>query len=63
MKKDTMTKCEREKEIVSQMIALYCKKKHGSKNGLCAQCEELEIYAKMRKHVMETKKEKKRLEK
>ena len=30
MKKDINTKREREKELVSQMIALYCKKKHGN---------------------------------
>ena len=34
MKKDTLTKREREKEIVSHMIALYCKKKHENKNIL-----------------------------
>ena len=83
MKQDALTKREREKEIVSQMIALYCKKKHGNRNGLCAQgallsaCNEGKIREVMRfsgprmifvhpiiaiKHVMETKKEKKRLE-
>lgn len=29
MRKDIITKREREKDIVSQMIAFYCKKKHG----------------------------------
>lgn len=28
---DTQTKREREKEMVSQMIRLYCKKKHHTK--------------------------------
>ena len=27
-------KREREKRIVSEMIALYCRKKHGAKRGL-----------------------------
>lgn len=40
-------KCEREKKIVSQMIKLYCRKKHGEKE-LCKQCTELEAYAKSR---------------
>ena len=58
MRKDIITKREREKEIVSQMIALYCKRKHGNRNGLCVQCKELEAYAKMRSDkcpFMETK--------
>lgn len=58
MRKDTQGKRKREKEIVSQMISLYCKKKHGNKNGLCEQCEELEAYAKKRSDqcpFMETK--------
>lgn len=40
-------KCEREKKIVSQMIRLYCRKKHGG-TELCRQCAELESYAKSR---------------
>lgn len=58
MQKDTLTKREKEKELVSQMISLYCKRKHGNKKGLCEQCEELEAYAKMRSDkcpFMETK--------
>lgn len=58
MRKDIITKREREKDIVSQMIALYCKKKHGNRNGLCVQRKELEAYAKMRSDkcpFMETK--------
>ena len=52
------TKREREKKIVSQMIALYCKKKHGGKKGLCTECEELMQYARLRSDkcpFMETK--------
>lgn len=55
---DKLTKREREKKIVSQMIALYCKKKHGGKRQLCADCEELMQYARLRSDkcpFMETK--------
>lgn len=55
---DVLTKREREKKIVSQMIALYCKKKHGRKRQLCADCEELMQYARLRSDkcpFMETK--------
>ena len=31
---NTAQKRQREKEMVSQMIALYCKKHHGGKGGL-----------------------------
>lgn len=58
MRKNVVTKCEREKKIVSQMIALYCKKKHGHEYGLCEKCMELENYAKLRSDkcpFMETK--------
>ncbi len=37
-------KREREKRLVSQMIALYCRKKHGGKT-LCGDCRELSEYA------------------
>ncbi len=30
---DLATKREREKQVVSQMIALYCRKKHGGKKS------------------------------
>lgn len=43
--KDIQTKREREKSMVLQMISLYCKKKHGVKSGLCADCAELNAYA------------------
>lgn len=58
MNTDVLTKREREKKIVSQMIALYCKKQHGGKKELCAECEELMQYAKLRSDkcpFMETK--------
>lgn len=35
-------------QITNRMIALYCRKKHGTRNGLCRECEELEAYARSR---------------
>lgn len=55
---DVQSKREREKKIVSEMIALYCRKKHGAKRGLCADCAALDAYAQMRSDkcpFMETK--------
>lgn len=54
---NTQTKREREKQLVSQMIALYCRKKHGGK-GLCSDCAALNTYARQRSDrcpFMETK--------
>ena len=54
---DVKTKRQREKETVSLMIRLYCRKKHGSKE-LCAECAALEAYARQRSDncpFMETK--------
>ena len=51
-------KREREKKMVSQMIQLYCKKQHHSKDGLCSECAALDAYARMRSEkcpFMETK--------
>lgn len=51
------SKREREKETVSLMIAIYCRKKHGCKQ-LCAECAELDAYARRRSDkcpFMETK--------
>lgn len=51
-------KREREKKMVSQMIQLYCKKQHHSKDGLCPECAALVAYARMRSEkcpFMETK--------
>lgn len=42
------SKREREKAVVSQMIKIYCRKKHKCKNGLCDECKELEEYARQR---------------
>ena len=47
--KDIQTKREREKRMVSEMIALYCHQKHGTCKGhLCKECQELTEYAKSR---------------
>lgn len=48
MAKDIQTKREREKETVSEMIALYCRKQHGGKNGMCEDCAKLNEYARLR---------------
>lgn len=51
------TKREREKALVSRMIALYCKKNHGRKS-LCPDCAALDAYARQRSDrcpFMETK--------
>lgn len=51
-------KREREKRMVSQMIALYCKKKHRTKGVLCPDCAALDAYARLRSEkcpFMETK--------
>lgn len=54
---DTKTKREREKQLVSQMIALYCRKNHRC-NFLCPDCAALDAYARQRSDkcpFMETK--------
>lgn len=54
---NTLTKREREKETVSLMISLYCRKNHGGKS-LCPDCAALEAYARQRSEkcpFMETK--------
>lgn len=51
-------KREREKNTVSLMISLYCRKQHGTKDGLCPDCAALEQYARQRSDrcpFMETK--------
>lgn len=58
MVRDIASKREREKAMVSQMIALYCKKNHKTKNRLCADCAALDSYARERSDkcpFMETK--------
>ena len=56
---DVQTKREREKTMVSEMIALYCRKNHGTKKEqLCEDCAALEAYARLRSDkcpFMETK--------
>ena len=43
---NVQTKREREKRLVGDMIALYCRKKHGTRKGsLCGRCAELSAYA------------------
>ena len=44
---DIQTRREREKALVSQMIALYCKKNHGGR-GMCPDCTALDVYARQR---------------
>ena len=39
--KSTADKREREKRMVSEMIALYCRKKHHTKGGLCPNAQSL----------------------
>ena len=54
---DIKPKREREKETVSLMIRLYCRKKHGGID-LCPDCAALEAYARQRSDkcpFMETK--------
>ncbi|MDE6128072.1 MAG: nitrous oxide-stimulated promoter family protein [Lachnospiraceae bacterium] len=58
MHKDIRTKREREKAMVSEMIALYCRKEHGCRSGLCTDCAALDTYARQRSDkcpFMETK--------
>ncbi|MDE7309761.1 MAG: nitrous oxide-stimulated promoter family protein [Lachnospiraceae bacterium] len=58
MIKDIQTKREREKAMVSQMIALYCRKQHKTKKELCPDCAGLDSYARQRSDCcpfMETK--------
>ncbi len=54
---DVQSKRQREKDTVSFMISLYCRKKHGGKE-LCPQCAALDAYARARSDkcpFMETK--------
>lgn len=58
MSKDISAKREREKAVVSEMIALYCRKQHRSKTTLCPECAALHAYARERSDkcpFMETK--------
>ena len=54
---DVQTKREREKETVSRMIRLYCRKNHGGRT-ICPDCAALDAYARLRSDkcpFMETK--------
>jgi len=56
--KDVATKREREKQMVTEMIALYCRKQHHTKGELCEECAALAEYARQRSDkcpFMETK--------
>lgn len=45
MRKTLENKREQEKEMVSQMIALYCRKQHHTHGSLCQDCAALRDYA------------------
>lgn len=56
--KNITDKREREKQTVSLMIKIYCRKKHHTKSGLCEECAALNEYARLRSDkcpFMETK--------
>ena len=58
MRRNTEKKREQEKRVVSGMIALYCRRKHGSEGELCPECRALQEYAFLRSDrcpFMETK--------
>ncbi len=48
MADNTALKRLREKQMVVQMIALYCKKKHKTRTVLCPECAALAAYAQAR---------------
>ncbi len=43
--RDIQDKRQREKQMVSQMIALYCRRTHHTKGALCPDCAALNQYA------------------
>ncbi|HUX37760.1 MAG TPA: nitrous oxide-stimulated promoter family protein [Rectinemataceae bacterium] len=43
-----MDRIEREALTVEAMIGLYCRRRHGSKEGLCPDCQALRDYAHLR---------------
>ena len=45
MTKNIDQKRENEKAVVTLMIHIYCKKRHGMKTGLCPECTALAEYA------------------
>ncbi len=48
MSRDTASKREKEKEVVSLMIRLYCHNQHGTTDSLCPECAVLDTYAHIR---------------
>jgi hypothetical protein len=42
------SRIERECKTVQKMVFMYCRKTHGSKTGLCRECDELLSYARER---------------
>ena len=48
MSVDVEAKRQREKAMVNEMIAFYCRKKHGTRGGLCPDCAALAVYARQR---------------
>ena len=42
------SKREREKQVVTLMIQIYCHRHHGTKEGLCPSCRQLANYAAQR---------------
>ena len=54
---DVSSKRQREQQVVSLMVSLYCRKYHGGK-ALCPECAALDAYARLRSEkcpFMETK--------
>lgn len=43
-----MTKIGREKRVIAQMVAIWCKAKHKHREGLCDKCGALLDYAEQR---------------
>ena len=43
--KNIQTKRDQEKQMVSQMIVLYCRRNHHTKGALCPDCASLSDYA------------------
>jgi hypothetical protein len=41
----THPRIKREEKTVAAMIEIYCRDKHGAKDALCAECDELNGYA------------------
>lgn len=54
----TAEKREREKQLVSEMIRLYCRGRHKTRNGLCVECRMLFHHPILAlRHAAESKKE------